>query len=88
MDLFDLAKTWLQKWLRAICSAIESGKLQPGDASKLVGRLAFGAQFAFKRLGRAMLRPLYAQQYAPLKGGRVGPFLLMALRWWKQVLEL
>lgn len=34
-----------------------------------------------------MLRPLYAQQYAPLRGGRVGPFLLFALRWWREVLQ-
>ena len=41
----------------------------------------------FRRLGRAMLRPIFAQQYNPLRGGRLSPLLQMALRWWDRVLE-
>ena len=33
-----------------------------------------------------MLRPLFAQQYAPLPNGRLGPNLVLALIWWKAVL--
>lgn len=33
-----------------------------------------------------MLRPLFAQQYAPLRGGKLGPLLKLALKWWRQAL--
>lgn len=33
-----------------------------------------------------MLRPLFAQQYAPLQGGKLGPLLKLALKWWRQAL--
>ena len=62
--------------------------LPPGDSSKLAGRLSFCAQHAFRRMGRAAIRPLFAQQYAPLQGNRVGPRLELALRWWLRILSL
>ena len=78
----------VEKWLRDIDRALLVGRLSAGDASKLAGRLSFASQVIFKRFGRAMLRPLFAQQYAPLRGGRLGPLLVLALRWWRAVLSL
>jgi len=34
-----------------------------------------------------MLQPIFQQQYAPLSGGRIGPLLDLALRWWLVVLQ-
>ena len=56
-----------------------------GDAAKLVGRLSFGAQHIFRKLGRVMLRPIYMQQHAPLPHGRINESLRLALLWWKNV---
>ena len=53
----------------------------------MVGRLGWASQYICRRMGRAMPRPLYAQQYCPLAGGAVGPLLELALQWWEQVLR-
>ena len=58
-----------------------------GEASKFAGRLGFAAQKCFNKLGRAMLMLFFAQQYAPLHGGRTGPMLVLAMDWWLQVLQ-
>ena len=49
------------------------------------GRLSWTSQFAFKRLGRAMLIPLYAQKNT--RTGRIQEPLRLALRWWCEVLR-
>lgn len=76
------------RWSEDIKEALRSNTLSAGDASKLAGRLAFANQVIFKRIGRAMLRPIYAQQHAPLKGGRIGPLLKLSLQWWLAILQL
>ena len=78
----------IARWKHDIEQALISGVFSAGDASKLVGRLAFANQIIFKRVGRAMLRPLYAQQHKPLKNGRVGKLLELSLKWWHAVLSM
>jgi len=51
----------LQKCHAIIQEALAQEALSIGCASKLAGRLNWASQFLFKRLGRAMLRPIYAQ---------------------------
>ena len=75
------------KWSARIMAARSRGTLHAGEASKFAGRLSFAAQHMFFRLGRAMLQPIFQQQYAPLSGGRIGPLLDLALRWWLVVLQ-
>jgi hypothetical protein len=77
-----------QKWLEDVDKALATGRLTPGDAAKLAGRLSFAAQHTFRRLGRAMLRALFHQEHAPLKGARLGADLKLSLEWWRQVLAL
>ena len=48
------------------------------------GRLSFAAQFIFKRLGRALLVPIFKQ--SKKKSSVMGFDLLLALRWWRQTL--
>ncbi|CAK0899991.1 unnamed protein product, partial [Prorocentrum cordatum] len=74
------------KWSSAIRHALECGTLHRGAAKKLAGALAWAAQRLFKRLSRAMLRPLFAHQHK--RSNRIGRPLELALRWWAQVLEL
>ena len=40
------------------------------------------------RLGRAQIKPLYAQVLSPLKGGRISPWLFRALRWWCDFIDM
>lgn len=47
------------KWRSRIESALQSRTLSSGEASKLAGALQWGAQYIFRRLGRAMLRPIF-----------------------------
>jgi hypothetical protein len=72
------------KWLRSIHDALDQKKLPPGAASKLAGQLAWGASKLFRRLGRAMLRPIIDQQTR--YDGKLGSELRRALEWWIQVL--
>ncbi|CAK0791693.1 unnamed protein product, partial [Prorocentrum cordatum] len=74
------------KWSSAIRHALECGALHQGAAKKLAGALAWAAQRLFKRLDRAMLRPLFAHQHK--RSNRIGRPLELALHWWAQVLEL
>lgn len=50
-----------------------------------VGRLAFAAQHIFKRLGRAMLVPIYKHMRS--RSSNIGFELRLALRWWLQTLK-
>ena len=48
-----------KKWIARIKKALASKKLTAGEASKLSGALQWATQNQFRRLGRAMLRPIY-----------------------------
>ena len=76
----------LTKWSTCISAALSSNKLLPGQASKLAGGLSWAAQNTFHRLGRAMLRPIFAQCYN--RSGRIGRDLRLSLFWWLQVCVL
>jgi hypothetical protein len=77
----------LRKCLDVMLAALaEGGVLRRGCASKLAGKLQWSCQYLFHRLGRAMLRPIFAQSHASDRS--VGSALRVALRWWCKVLEL
>ena len=77
----------LMKCLDVMRAALaKDGVLRRGCASKLAGRLQWSSQFLFHRLGRAMLRPIFAQCHANDRS--VGSELRVALSWWCKVLEL
>ena len=75
----------VQKWSRLINQALSESKLLPGQASKLAGKLAWGGSHMFKRIGRALLRPLYDQRSR--RDGKVDSNLRRALQWWVTVLQ-
>ena len=72
------------KWASQIQEAIVSKQLDSGSAQKLAGRLNFATQHLFHKLGRAMIKPVYAQKTTGT--GMVGRRLLEALAWWLVVL--
>ena len=79
------------KWLRRIEIALLHCSLSAGAASKLAGALSWTAQSSFRRLGRALLTPLYQHAHARKRRGRNfkrNKALGLALRWWQEVLQL
>ena len=77
-------KVWV--WQRVIATALREGRLDPGEAAKLAGRLSWGCSQLFHRFGRAMLRPIFDQQSR--RDGKVDVHLKRALMWWQEVLRL
>ena len=49
----------VSKWCKQIQGYLAAGELHAGDASKLAGALQWACQHMFRRLGRAMLRPIF-----------------------------
>lgn len=52
------------KLLQAIAGILFGGRLLPGSAGSLVGKLGFACSGIFGRVGRAALQPLYRRQHA------------------------
>ena len=73
------------KWLTVIEQAIEQQHLASGCAQKLAWRLTWATQHLFRKLGRAMIKPLFAQ--CSTTSGSAGPRLLVALEWWAEILH-
>ena len=92
----------VKKWRRTVGRALDTGSLQGGEAQKLAGALAWAGQRAFRRLGRAMLRPIIMHQWcaqrvhADLKRAcialrshtaEINQELRLALQWFAEVLR-
>ena len=75
-----------QKWSSEISSALDAGELGSEEAGRFAGRLMFGAQRVFGRVGRAALRPLFIRQGQPHRR-RLASRLRCALRWWLEYLS-
>ena len=75
----------VSKWIQCIEKVLAAGKLAPGLASKISGKLAWGGSHLFARLGRAALRPLYDQRTR--RDGKMSAELREALVWWLRVLR-
>ena len=81
-----LAHLLIALGLRASCqAALDNNRLRPGDASKLAGKLSWGGANMFRKLGRAMLRPIFDQKTR--RDGQLNPELRGALQWWIEVLQ-
>ena len=74
-----------EKWSLHLQTAKSAKKLYSGEASKVCGRLQWAASRTFKRIGRAMLRPFFAQIRRRLPD--VDPQLDLAMDWWIEVLQ-
>ena len=82
---FCLCEKKTEKWLACLEEAIVTGRLDSGRAQKLAGKLMWATQHLFYRVGRAMIKPIFAQKAS--KSGIVGPRLLRALVWWRSILR-
>ena len=53
------SKDKIAKWSAKLKKCLEDDALTPGEASKIAGALQWASSHVFKRLGRAMIRPIY-----------------------------
>ena len=80
------AQDKVDKWSASIDAFLASKVMRSGEASKLSGQLQWASQSAFRRLGRALLRPIIDQIYA--RSSAILYNLELSLRWWREVLAL
>ena len=74
------------KWIDKIWDVMCKDCLHSGEASKLAGALQWATQNTFRRLGRAMLRPLFKQ--IRRRNPELSKELRLGLQWWMEVLSL
>lgn len=74
----------VRKWLMVIRGALQTGNLSAGEASKLAGRLQWACQHMFRKIGRAVLRPIYNQ--CKSRTGKISEELRQSLCWWEDIL--
>ena len=65
---------------------ISEKKCSADMASKMAGRLSFATTVAAGRVGRAYIKPFYAQSNKPIKNGWASTWLLQASHWWQAYL--
>ena len=75
----------VEKWVRGITLALDTGILSSGCAQKLAGRLSWTQQHMFFKIGRAFLRPIYDQKFT--RDGSLSAQLRIALLWWRKALQ-
>ena len=75
------------KYLDLVREALRTGKISMGAASKLAGKLSFTCCWCFNRLGRAMMKPIFAHSHVPSRGNAIRPRLRLALQWWEVMLQ-
>ena len=76
------------KWTRRIQRMLSDQRLTPGEASQLAGQLNWASSAIFRRIGRAMTRPIFDQCTRRDGTFEAGGELDRALRWWLDVLTV
>ena len=76
-----------ESWQATLLEALDSATLSSADATQLAGRLTWTCTGLVSRVGRAQLKPVYAQSNKPLPSGRVSPWLARSLAWWLNFLD-
>ena len=64
---FTVCPVKAAKWKDDIVEAISKKQLDGGSAQKLAGRLSWSTQFLFHKLGRGMIKPIFARE-SPQQG--------------------
>ena len=92
--LMDKAKITVQisedkavKYGRILENILKTRFCSAEVAVKIAGRLAFAVTVAAGKVGRAYIKPFYAQAYAPRRHSGVSPWMAQAADWWQQYLR-
>ena len=76
------------RWSETLRQVVEDKVCDQHLAMRLAGRLSFACSIAAGKVGRAYLKPFFAQAFAPLPGGRTSWWLCRAADWWLQCLPM
>ena len=60
----------IAKWVLVLERILRDLRLSAEEASNMAGRLSFAVTAAGNKVGRAFIKPFYAQVYSPLSGDR------------------
>ena len=77
-----------ERWCRQLDRMLADGTCDPGQASKFAGRFSFAVSVSCDRVGRAFVKPFYAQAHSPLVGHRISMRMRLAAEWWRSFLKL
>ena len=75
-----------ERWKVCLQNILQTGECSSELAAKMAGRLSFSVSVAANRVGRAFIKPFYAQQHAPLKAGGISCLLAWACQWFSHYL--
>ena len=76
------------EWSATLESVLESKLCSPDQAAECAGRLGFARVIASGKIGRAFVKPFYAQADAPMPGFMLSPALENAAERWIKFLSL
>ena len=74
------------RWSRIVLEIISTCHLPADEALKMAGRLSSAVTSAHDRIGRAFIKPFYAQAFDPLPSA--SPLLVSAAGWWYKFLAV
>ena len=75
------------KWSGILSQILVSGQCSQKVAVKMAGRLSFAVASSTGRVGRAYIKPFFAQANMPLRNGRASWQLCLAAAWWIRYFE-
>ena len=70
------------RWANALLELLKSGKCEQSTASRMAGRLSFAVTVALGKVGRAYIRPFFAQANSPTPKLALSPAMRHACSWW------
>ena len=83
-----VAKEKAEKWTRELDELLQQGVCEAHKASQFAGRFAHTVGQAANRIGKAFIRPWYAQATASMARGAISPWLLFSISFFKEYLRL
>ena len=79
--LTHVSESKAEKWKTILLALLESGVCTSQEAASMGGRLSFSVTTSANRVGRAFIKPFYAQQMAPMHGNLISASLAWAIEW-------
>jgi hypothetical protein len=77
-----------ERWVAKLQQLVQDKRCSSDEAAKMAGRLNFSIGVQGNRVGRAFLKPFYAQQHAPTPGGKMNALLFWAALWFIHYLKV
>ena len=71
-----------RKWTGILATILSTRQCAQRVAIKMAGRLSFAVMSSTGRVGRAYIKPFFAQANAPLPAGRASTLMMQAAAWW------